>query len=210
MSNRMVLMGIIGNLGAGKTLALTYLAWRNYRKGLRVYANYDIKIPYTPIRTVRDILAMQDGFFAGDELWSWIDCRASMQKKNMVIGNFLLTSRKRDVNFAFTAQSFNQIDIRIRRVCDFLAVPHLTIDEKICRLLVFSYPSLTPIKTYKFRTQPIFDLFDTKEVISSLPDEDEDMDIIRKEERERQKKKFKFKDLDDLEQMEDVDLQEVD
>lgn len=195
-------------ISLSKTLALTYLAWRNYRKGLKVYSNYELKLPYTPIKTVKDILGMKDGFFAGDELWSWIDCRASMQKKNMVVGNFLLTSRKRDVNFAFTAQSFQQIDIRIRRVCDFLAVPHLTVDEKICRLLIFSYPSLSPIRTYKFRTQPIFDLYDTREVVDALPDEDEDMDEVRKQ--EKKGKSFKFKDLDDLEQMQDVDLDEDD
>jgi hypothetical protein len=30
---------IIGSLGAGKTLSLTYLAWRNYRKGVKIYSN---------------------------------------------------------------------------------------------------------------------------------------------------------------------------
>lgn len=129
-----------------------------------------------------------------------------MAKKNLVIGNFLLTSRKLGVNFAFTAQSFNQIDIRIRRVCDFIAVPNLTIDERICRLIVFSYPSLTPIRTYKFRTEPIWNLYDTNEVVDTLPDEDEDMDIFRRAE---SKAKPKAKDLDDLEQ-EEIDLQEDD
>lgn len=77
------------------------------------------------------------------------------------------------MNFAFTAQSFGQIDVRIRKVCDFLAMPQLNVQETICRLIIFSYPSLTPIRTYKFRTQPIFDLYDTNEVVNSLPDEDE-------------------------------------
>lgn len=131
---------------------------------------------------------MNEGFFAGDELWHWLDSRASMQKKNQVIGNFLLTSRKRGVNFAFTTQTFGQIDVRIRRVCDFIAMPQLTVDEKICRLMIFSHPSLQFIKLYKFRTQPIFELFDTKEVIDALPDEDEGMDKVRKREKQRAKR----------------------
>jgi len=131
---------------------------------------------------------MKEGFFAGDELWHWLDSRASMKKKNQVVGNFLLTSRKRGVNFAFTTQTFGQIDVRIRRVCDFIAMPQLTVDEKICRLMIFSHPSLQFIKLYKFRTQPIFELFDTNEVVDALPDEDESMDKVRRRERERAKK----------------------
>lgn len=173
----MVLMAIVGNLGAGKTLALTYLAWRNMRKGLKIYSNYNLKFPYSPIRNINDVLGMQDGFFAGDELWHWIDCRASMSKKNQVVGNFLLTSRKKGVNFAFTAQSFGQIDVRIRKVCDFLAMPQLNVQETVCRLIIFSYPSLSPIRTYKFKTHPIFDLYDTNEVVDSLPDENEETDF---------------------------------
>lgn len=124
---------------------------------------------------------MKNGFFAGDELWSWLDSRASMQKKNQIVGNFLLTSRKKGINFAFTSQSFGQIDVRIRKVCDFLALPQLSVDEKICRLLIFSYPSLQLIRVYKFRTDPIFSLYDTNEIIDALPDENEDMDFVSKD-----------------------------
>jgi len=124
---------------------------------------------------------MKDGFFAGDELWHWLDSRASMSKKNQIVGNFLLTSRKKGVNFAFTSQSFGQIDLRIRKVCDFLALPQLSADEKICRLMIFSYPSLQLIRVYKFRTEPIFNLYDTNEIIDALPDEDEDMDFVKKD-----------------------------
>jgi hypothetical protein len=112
-----------------------------------------------------------------------------MKKKNQVVGNFLLTSRKRGVNFAFTTQTFGQIDVRIRRVCDFIAMPQLTVDERICRLMIFSHPSLQFIKLYKFRTQPIFELYNTNEVIDSLPDEDENMDSVRKKQREKERAK---------------------
>jgi len=70
----MVLMAIVGNLGAGKTLALTYLAWRNMGKGLKIYSNYNLKFPYIPIKNVNDVLGMSEGFFAGDELWHFDNC----------------------------------------------------------------------------------------------------------------------------------------
>jgi len=71
---------------------------------------------------------------------------------------------------------------------------------------VFSYPSLTPIRTYKFFSEPIWGLYDTNEVVNALPDEDEDMDIFRKAEKKQIRKS---KDLDDLEQ-EEIDLEEGD
>jgi len=45
-------------------------------------------------------------------------------------------------------------------------------------LIIFSYPSLSPIRTYKFKTQPIFELYDTNEVVDSLPDENEHADFV--------------------------------
>jgi hypothetical protein len=166
-------MAIVGGLGSGKTASLTYLAWRNHNKGVKIYSNYNLKgIPYKPVNTVEDIISMKKGFFAGDELWIWLDSRASMKRKNMLIGNILLTSRKKDVQIAFTTQTFGQIDLRIRRITDFIAVPQMNANDTMCRLLILSNPSFQPLRTYKFKTKPIFDLYDTREIIRSLDDDD--------------------------------------
>ena len=50
------------------------------------------------------------------------------------------------------------------------------------------------MKVYKFRCDPIFNLYNTNEIVESLPDEDEDMDKV--------KKIGKFNDLEDLEELE--------
>jgi len=47
--------------------------------------------------------------------------------------------------------------------------------------MIFSYPSLQLIRVYKFRTEPIFNLYDTNEIIDALPDENEQMDFVSKE-----------------------------
>jgi hypothetical protein len=61
----------LGELGAGKTLGLTYMVLRNYHKGRKIYANYALKsIPYTPVTNPEQIETMNDGFFAGDENFS--------------------------------------------------------------------------------------------------------------------------------------------
>lgn len=63
----MVLMAVTGNLGSGKTLSLTYLGYRNLMKGLKIYANYHLQMPYEYIGTVKQLDKMKEGFFAGDE-----------------------------------------------------------------------------------------------------------------------------------------------
>jgi len=57
----------------------------------------------------------------------------------------------------------------------------LNVDETICRLMIFSYPSLQLIRVYKFRTAPLFDLYSTNEIIDALPDENEQMDFVSKD-----------------------------
>ena len=82
-----MLVAILGNLGKGKTLTLTYLAWNNFfirRK--KIYSNYDLYgIPYTKITTIgsleslmpledENVLNKQEVVFLGDELWRWVSC----------------------------------------------------------------------------------------------------------------------------------------
>src|SRR3989304_7175833 len=98
----MVLVAIVGELGCGKTLALTYLAWHNYiNKGRQLYSNYSLKMPYTAIETTEDINDMHSGVFCGDELWLWLDSRASHSKKNRFIAAILAKSRKRDLEIIY-------------------------------------------------------------------------------------------------------------
>ena len=167
-------MAIVGELGAGKTLSLTYLAYRNFLKGKKIYANYKLVFPYTPIKSVRDLENMQEGFFAVDELWLWVDSRASMTKKNRIVSRILLSSRKRGVHLAYTTQSFIQVDKKVRNVTDFIAKPILTPRQDYCYLYIYTNPSLQRIKVLKFPTAPYFKLYNTKEEVEELKFEEEE------------------------------------
>jgi len=165
-----VLIGIVGELGSGKTLSLTFMAYRNYVKGKKIYANYHLGFPSTLVTDVEQINDMHEGFFAGDELWLWLDSRVSGSRKNRFISAILIKSRKRDVQIAFTAQGLHQIDKRIRTILDFVAVPMLDKNETICKLPIYTYPYGTLVKIYKFPTAPFFKLYDTKEEINPIED----------------------------------------
>jgi len=94
-------MCIVGELGAGKTLTLSYLAWKNhFIKGRDIFSNYSLYgMPHTRIRSLADLEKMRDGFFAGDELWLWLDSRTSSKQMNKVTSDILLKSRKRGLTY---------------------------------------------------------------------------------------------------------------
>jgi hypothetical protein len=162
-------MGIIGELGSGKTLSLVYLALRNHTKRRPLFANFKlIHLPYTRVHTPDELLRMSGGFAALDELWVWADSRLSGSHKNKFVTMILSKSRKRDIHLAYTAQYFKSIDVRIRTVTDFIALPQLNSKETICTLKIYSNPAGVLQQTYRFRTAPIFKLYDTHEEVDEL------------------------------------------
>jgi hypothetical protein len=165
----MVLLGILGNLGSGKTLTLAYFAWRNlYYKHMRIFSNFDLKMPHVRIRNAGDILAMKDGFAAMDELWTWADARVSSSHKNKFLTMVLAKSRKRGINIAYTSQLMRQIDVRIRGVTDFLVFPRMIMNNQVCHVDIFSNPPTRPIKVFRFNAPIIWSLYDTSEEVEDL------------------------------------------
>jgi len=190
----MVLIAIVGELGVGKTLTLTYLAWRNwYTKKREICSNYTLYgIPFTPIKTVEDLermipaktptleelLKIKEVFFAGDELWRWIDARCALldisererkRVKNKFITDILAASRKAFVTIAYTTQTIGQIDKRIRQVTDFVAYPIMK--GSICHVRFFIGPRPTAAamdKDIRFPTEPFYALFNTYERVYPL------------------------------------------
>lgn len=69
---------------------------------------------------------------------------------------------------AYSVQYFKSIDIRIRTVTDFVCLPKMNEKETVCRLFVYSNPSMALQRVFKFKAQPIFELYDTKEEVGGL------------------------------------------
>lgn len=179
----MTLIAIVGELGEGKTLGLTYLAfWNKVMKNKNIYANYHLKnIPYTHVNTLEQLDKIKQGMFFADELWFWIDCRASKNKRNKFISDILLKSRKRGFHIFYTTQRFGQIDIRVREITDFLVSPKLSryvklpnYDEQVPLLCTLEWYTLSYgqigslLKTMRFYTMPIFNCYDTTEEIEDI------------------------------------------
>lgn len=173
----MVLVGIIGELGAGKTLALTYIGFKKMREGRIVYSNYHLKSPYFKkynfVESAKQIEDMNKGIALMDEFWIWLDSRESTKQRNKIISGILLKSRKRDIDILYTSQSIMQMDVRVRRVTDFIIKPVLTHNEKVCTLYYFRaynfYMGLThPEHVARFYAPYVWKMYDTREEIQAL------------------------------------------
>jgi len=172
----MTILVITGLLGCGKTLTLTYLLFKNYANGRKLYANYHLKPPliYTPIHSLDEFDQMKGGVFGADELWSWLDCRAHKKKVNEHLNKILLKSRKRQLNVFYTAQYFGLADKRLREITDIIAEPSLNKKRTKCTVRWFQRvgrKSFQQGTTTHFKCKPMFDLFDTTEEVEMIEHE---------------------------------------
>jgi hypothetical protein len=201
----MVLIGIVGELGGGKTNTLTYLAWNNYYyKERLIFSNYNLYgIVFHPVKTLDDLqrmipmktataeelLSRKEIFFAGDELWRWIDSRTALfddrkegrKINNKVVTDILGASRKQGVTIAYSTQTLAQVDKRIRDVTDFIFYPVLLGDNDMCRVSVFRGPKASigsMMPDIRFFTEPIFAMFNTHEIVEPLIEGEESPEMI--------------------------------
>jgi len=197
-----MLVAVTGNLGKGKTLTLTYLAWNNFfirRK--KIYANYDLYgIPFTKITTIgsleqimpleeEDVLTKQEVVFLGDELWRWVSARTigkgSKERKDL-IDRILLGSRKAFVTVIYTVQNLQQIDVWIRKTTDLFIYPILY--NNILNIYFLSNPVSNPTleqlykystdKPLKVKAEPFYAMFNTYQRIPMVKDGYDDMKEI--------------------------------
>lgn len=167
-------MVIIGELGSGKTLSLTYLLWRNwYYKNKIIYANYTLYgIPYFKITRVSELDMIKQGYLGADEMWVWLESAVGEMLKKKIISDILRKSRKRNLTINSTSQTLEQIPLKIRKIIDFIGYPTLNRNETICRLAIFSGPhGRSLLKEHYFYTAPVFKMYDTNEEVGDLIDD---------------------------------------
>jgi len=147
-----------------------------------------------PMRTLttEELMARHEIFFAGDELWRWIDSRCGMMEgskaktlkvQNRIVTNILAASRKAFVTIAYSAQTFGQIDKRIRDVTDFICYPLLMGDNFMCRVTVFkgSKAAIGNIMPdIRFYAEPMFAIYNTYEVVEELEQAGKTKELTRR------------------------------
>ena len=115
-----MLIGVLGDLGSGKTLLLAI--W-GYKLGFKtdkydVYANfhiYDSNVEYLTPKKLLDINPIQKrAVVLLDEVYAWLDSRVSGSKINRILSWVVLQSRKRNMDIIYSAQIGSSADLRLR------------------------------------------------------------------------------------------------
>ena len=171
---KMGIMAFVGDLGAGKTLSMTWAGAKKYAEWLknnekkRIFSNYTLSLPHKFIDSVEDMDKIRDGIFLADELWKWLDARETARKRNKIVNNLLLVSRKRRYHVYYTTQSMRQTDVRLRNITNYVAVPQLSPDNKRCIVYIYDYRTGSFLRQRRFFTEGIFDMYDTEEEVGDI------------------------------------------
>jgi hypothetical protein len=175
-------MGIVGNLGCGKTIMMTTMGYMMVNSGYNVYANYHLNFPYTYIDSV-DILDLIEksnnkNVLLLDELWISADSRQTQQDRNIIISRAIAQSRKKKCMVFYTVQWISQIESRIKTLTNMLFHPKIFLADKDgvpIALKVSAYyreimGDLEYIKDFYLYTYGIHKMYDTAEIIEPAKD----------------------------------------
>jgi hypothetical protein len=143
-------------------------------KTLPLYSNYELR-DALDTSSVRDILEIENGLIALDELWVSLDSRS--WKDNVFLTRWINQTRKKNLLVFYTTQHFGQIDIRVRRATDSLIFcEHFKPSARIRRPF-FRYTFLsnalvpTILKSYNLleeRAADFYNIYDSFQLIRPL------------------------------------------
>jgi len=161
-----MIIGITGQMGSGKTLFMSILAYAFSLKGVKVYSNYSLKNAQK-LKSLNEMISISNGVLALDEIWLNIDSR--FWYYNVPITRWVNQTRKKNLLVLYTTQNFSQVDVRLRRATDLLV---WCFNMKNHFLYCFIEPQLGRIlkllKLEKEKAKEFFSIFNSFEFIKPL------------------------------------------
>lgn len=175
-----MIIAILGRRGQGKSALATYRALLAHRKGIEVYANYTLQIPY---RRYIDMRYINNACVVLDEAHLYADARRSMSNANVFLSQTLAQCRKNRNTMFFITQHMNWLDQRERGNFDIVDICRayntqghrkLFDHEKIGYVNVtrvinsIEKPIISGYRFYPAKAG-VFDMYDSYEVIEKDP-----------------------------------------
>lgn len=164
-----MLIGIFGQMGSGKTLIMSILAYELRKKGVELYTNYDLSGTTERIRTIEDLKQKDTGIVALDEFWLTVDSRD--WKNNIFWTQWILQTRKKNLIVFYTTQTTGQVDIRIRHATNLWIFCEKNKKKKYFRYTYLSGTNHTIVKSFKLsyeKAKAYYTKYDTYEVLKPI------------------------------------------
>lgn len=171
----MPIIAVLGRMGQGKTLTATYLCYRAYKEGRKVYTNIKFNFPYEKL--TKEFFTdyahagkqINDCIVFIDEAYVYLDSRMSASKRNKTLSYFLLQTRKKNVTLLVTSQFLGQMDVRFRNNIDVIVYPKLYKNVKgsgrdVCKYLI-QYGDGQE-KKRMFVANAVYGLYNTSEIVA--------------------------------------------
>lgn len=173
-----MIIGYVGDMGSGKTLSMVKMAYSLHNKGYTIFSNISLNFPFQYF-TLDDILSYAENdtnfvntVFLVDEAHIFMDSRASMTKRNLILSYFILQTRKKNVWLFFTTQYYHQIDKRLRASSNAIVECSSKVldDGRMFVLNKFNIVKNQKIveKSFVFYGNIYFELFNTNEVVRPI------------------------------------------
>ena len=169
MVHNAFVIGIVGDKGAGKTLILAYLLYKDHLAGRSIISNFHLSFEHKQ-KSFKELSTLpkylQNATVGYDEFHIAVDSRRSTSNSNISFTTFLTQLRKRDCILIYTTQLFSTMDKRVRDQTDIIVSP-IENDGEYFTYQVMDRVTGEIIKVLKLNMKPIMEakLYNTNEVI---------------------------------------------
>lgn len=167
-----MIIGSIGNMGAGKTLSLVVMGYKlnNRLKNPHIVSNFHTKITDQQIndpKQLDEVSQEKSGIQILDEIWAWADSRKS--QNNDLFNEMIINSRKRGWIILYSTQDLHMVDKRLRNNTDYVIMPEhysRTGKNDVLKVrIVDKYGDV--VNQLKVNADKFYGIYDTSEEVGS-------------------------------------------
>lgn len=163
-----MLIGFMGKMGTGKTMAMTALATKiSHDQKVPIYANYEVKGMKDRIKFMSEIWNLDDCILLLDEIWLTMDSREWGNQSNIKMTRFINQTRKKNIMVMYTTQHISQVEMRVRNATDILVYCEKKAGKHSQQYIDYQYGTIGKKLTIK-DPSVIYPLYNTYEVLQPL------------------------------------------
>ena len=203
-----MIIGLLGNLGKGKTLGTTFLGVY-YLNNLHIdhlICNYQVDGMTQYVSNPEELdKATKEHKENGtpfilllDEVWAWMESRKSQQNDTMI--EIVLNSRKRGGIVIWNSQKTHLVDKVLVENTDYWGVPNhfeaweLDLDHDMAEIQMIENGNMMKLgRKFEFNPEPYYDVYDTTEEVSRASEGDMYEDLIKEKKKEVKQGVFETK-----------------
>lgn len=181
-----MITGFIGQMGSGKTAAMTQFGFKHKQAGYTIVSNYGVSYMDHKARLDGLVTAIDQGISIPklfnvdrvclllDEIITWADSRKSMTNQNTALSILVSQSAKTNVTIGYTAQLADMTEKRLRQLTHYIVMSDkVGLTGSKGRYILGFYQTIFDLATEDERErfvpvedmEPFFEMYSRKEIV---------------------------------------------